>query len=362
MSDHLKKTPLHQIHLDMGAKMVDFSGWSMPVAYGSQIEEHHAVRKDAGVFDISHILNVFIEGPDALPFLRYLLANDVDKIKGRKGRALYTCMLNETGGVVDDLIVYYIDEQRWLLVVNAGTAESDVLWIKEQIQQSNLQLNMTRRDDLAVLAVQGPNARKKLWQARPQWREADDFTPFDSGFVEAEVMIARTGYTGEDGVEITLPAAQVYSLWQDLLEVGVRPCGLGARDTLRLEAGLNLYGSDMDMTTQPSQAGLSWTVSLKDEKRNFIGRSAITDTPIANAFLGLKLNERGVMRASMKVWTPVGEGVITSGTMSPTLGCSIALARLPIGVSAGDAVKVEIRGKWFAATVVDLPFLRKLRY
>jgi aminomethyltransferase len=207
------------------------------------------------------------------------------------------------------------------------------------------------------LAVQGPNALEKVWQVRPQWREAADFTPFNSGFVDTEVMIARTGYTGEDGLEITLPASEVTALWQDLLGAGVKPCGLGARDTLRLEAALNLYGSDMDDTIQPAQAGLAWTVSLKDEGRDFIGRRAITETPRSNAFVGLKLKERGIMRAAMRVRTEAGEGVITSGTMSPSLGVSIALARLPAGIKTGDTVEVEIRGKWLAATVVDLPFV-----
>ncbi|NLB30528.1 MAG: glycine cleavage system aminomethyltransferase GcvT [Alcaligenaceae bacterium] len=357
MTDHLKKTPLYQAHLDAGAKMVDFNGWSMPIAYGSQIEEHHTVRQSAGVFDVSHMLNLEIKGLEALEFLRYLLANDVSKINGCKGRALYTCMLNEAGGVIDDLIIYYLDKNRWRLVVNAGCADTDVQWIQEQIQRTNLDVQLETLPELAVLAVQGPNAREMLWQVRPQWREAEDFTPFDSGFVDADVMIARTGYTGEDGVEITLPGSQAFSLWQDLLGVGVRPCGLGARDTLRLEAGLNLNGSDMDNTIQPSQAGLAWTVSLKDSSRDFIGRRAITDSPHNNAFVGLKLNDRGVMRAAMPVRTAVGEGVITSGTMSPTLGVSIALARLPVGVQTGDTVEVEVRGKWLVATVVDLPFL-----
>lgn len=357
MTDHLKKTPLYQAHIDAGAKMVDFNGWSMPIAYGSQIEEHHTVRQDAGMFDVSHMLNVEIKGVEALAFLRYLLANDVSKIDGRQGRALYTCMLNEAGGVIDDLIIYYLGKDHWRLVVNAGCAESDVQWIQSQIQRTNLDVQLETLPELALLAVQGPNAREKVWEVRPQWREAAEFTPFNSGFVDTEVMIARTGYTGEDGLEITLPASEVVSLWQDLLGAGVKPCGLGARDTLRLEAALNLYGSDMDDTIQPAQAGLAWTVSLKDEDRDFIGRRAITEAPRSNSFVGLKLNERGIMRAAMKVRTEVGEGVITSGTMSPSLGVSIALARLPAGIKTGDVVEVEIRGKWLAATVVDLPFV-----
>ncbi|MDO5666946.1 MAG: glycine cleavage system aminomethyltransferase GcvT [Alcaligenaceae bacterium] len=358
MPDQLNKTPLYQAHLDAGAKMVDFNAWLMPIAYGSQIEEHHAVRQDAGVFDISHIHTLVIEGPDALAFLRYLLANDVNKINGQAGRALYTCMLNADGGVIDDLIVYFIDELHWRIVVNAACASSDMQWIQEQILQGGFDVQLKSRPDLAILAVQGPNACEKLWQVRPQWREAADYSPFSSGFVADEVMIARTGYTGEDGVEVILPSEQVQELWQDLLAAGVRPCGLGARDTLRLEAGLNLYGADMDQSTQPSQAGLSWTVSLKDESRDFIGKRALIENPRHNTFLGLKLNDRGVMRAGMVVKTTLGEGIITSGTMSPTLGFSIAMARLPLGLKVGDAVEVEIRSKRLSATVVNLPFVR----
>lgn len=359
MSEPLKKTPLHQWHLDAGAKMVDFYGWSMPVSYGSQIEEHHAVRQHAGVFDIAHIHNLIIKGPDALEFLRHLLANNVNKIKDQPGKALYSCMLNQAGGIIDDLIVYFFDEQHWRIVVNAACAESDMAWIQEQIKQSKLQVELISCPEIATLAVQGPNAREKLWQVRPQWREASAFKPFESGFVEDNVMIARTGYTGEDGVELMLPPTQAISLWQDLIDAGVKPCGLGARDTLRLEAGLNLYGADMDESTQPGQAALLWTVSLEDENRHFIGRQAITESPRRNAFVGLKLNARGVMREGMTVRTAHGDGVICSGTMSPTLGFSIAFARLPQGVVAGDAVEVEIRDKLLPATVVKPPFVRQ---
>lgn len=357
MTDHLKKTPLYQKHLDAGSKMADFHGWSMPIAYGSQIEEHHAVRNDAGMFDVSHMLNIDITGTDSAEFLRYLLANDVNKINGVKGKALYSCLLNDEGGIVDDLIVYYLDEGHWRMVVNAGCAEADILWIQTQIEKLKMNVQLTPLRELAILAVQGPNARQKLWSVRPDWQEAAAFKPFNSGFVDSDVMVARTGYTGEDGVEITLSAEQANELWQDLLAASVKPCGLGARDTLRLEAALNLYGSDMDDTTQPSQVGLSWTVSLKDKDRDFIGRRAITENPANNAFVGIKLNDRGVMRSAMSVRTAQGEGVVSSGTMSPTLGVSIALSRLPVGVKVGDNVEVEIRGRWLSATVVNLPFI-----
>lgn len=355
----LKHTPLHDTHISTGAKMVDFGGWDMPVSYGSQIEEHHAVRNKAGMFDVSHMLNVDITGPASLVFLRRVLANDVARLT-EPGKALYSCMLNPDGGVIDDLIVYYFASDNWRLVVNAGRADADIAWLQEQAKQEGAgTLAITPRHDLAMIAVQGPLAREKVWNVRSDWKPlTESLKPFSSKQLEQDVLVARTGYTGEDGFEIVMPATQIVAFWNELLAQGVHLCGLGARDTLRLEAGMNLYGQDMDETIQPAQAALSWTVSLKDESRDFIGRSAITANPKRNVFLGLKLNGRGVMRAHMQVKTALGPGEITSGTMSPTLGFSIAFARLPEGVQAGDEVEVELRGKWLPATVCALPFVR----
>ncbi|ANN76161.1 glycine cleavage system aminomethyltransferase GcvT [Bordetella flabilis] len=358
MSISLKNTPLAQEHVAAGARMVDFGGWNMPLAYGSQIEEHHAVRQDAGMFDVSHMLNVDVTGADAMPFLRRLIANDVAKLT-TPGKALYSCMLNPEGGVIDDLIVYFFAVDRWRVVVNAATADKDVAWMQRVAAATRLHVSIAPRRDLAMIAVQGPNARAKLWAARPAWRaDSEPLTPFTAARFEPDTLVARTGYTGEDGFEIVLPATEVATLWRDLVAQGVRPCGLGARDTLRLEAGMNLYGQDMDELTQPAQAGLTWTVSLKDPARGFIGRAAIEQCSTPCAFLGLKLSERGVMRAHMAVRTPLGDGEITSGTMSPTLGVSVAFARLPMGVNPGDTVQVDIRGKWVPATVCKLPFVR----
>jgi aminomethyltransferase len=358
MSVSLKITPLSQEHVDAGARMVDFGGWSMPLAYGSQLEEHHAVRQDAGMFDVSHMLNVDVTGTDATAFLRRLVANDVAKLTA-PGKALYSCMLNPEGGVIDDLIIYFFAADRFRVVVNAATADKDVAWMQRVAAAGNFQVAVAPRRDLAMVAVQGPNARAKVWAARPAWRSASEaLAPFSGTPVGGDTLVARTGYTGEDGFEIVLPATDVAQLWRDLVAHGVRPCGLGARDTLRLEAGMNLYGQDMDELTQPAQAGLTWTVSLKDAQRAFIGRAAIEQFGTPSAFLGLKLGERGVMRAHMAVRTAQGDGEITSGTMSPTLGVSVAFARLPLGVQAGDAVQVDIRGKWVGATVCKLPFVR----
>jgi len=358
MSADLNLTPLADAHVGAGARMVDFGGWNMPLAYGSQIEEHHAVRRDAGMFDVSHMLNVDVQGADATVFLRRLVANDVARLT-TPGKALYSCMLNPQGGVIDDLIIYFFAPDRWRVVVNAGTADKDLAWMNKVAVDEAFAVTITPRRDLAMIAVQGPNARARVWAARPVWQAAtDSLTPFAAAVVDDEgTMVARTGYTGEDGFEVVLPAAAAVVFWNDLAAQGVRPCGLGARDTLRLEAGMNLYGQDMDETILPAQAGLSWTVSLKDVERRFIGRDAI-EAGAGAAFLGVKLLDRGVIRGHMKVRTAQGEGELTSGTMSPTLGVSIGFARLPLGVQPGDAAEVEVRGKWLAATLCKLPFVR----
>jgi aminomethyltransferase len=346
----LKRTPLYESHVAAGAKTVDFGGWDMPLHYGSQIDEHHAVRRAAGMFDVSHMLAVDFEGGGTRDFLMRLLANDVGRLAA-PGKALYTCMLDESGGVIDDLIVYRLGDERYRLVVNAGTADKDLAWIQTQGGTPR------SRRDLAILAVQGPRARELVWKVRPDWRAASEaLTPFSAGEAGA-VMLGRTGYTGEDGFEIILPATEAVALWNDLKAAGVAPCGLGARDTLRLEAGMNLYGNDMDETVSPLDAGLAWTVAMK-APRGFIGRQALEAKGRTREFLGLKLAERGVMRSHMAVRTPRGEGMVTSGTFSPTLNCSIALARLPLGVVPGDKVEVMIRNKPAPATVVKPPFVR----
>ncbi|HEX7386967.1 MAG TPA: glycine cleavage system aminomethyltransferase GcvT [Castellaniella sp.] len=351
------QTPLYETHVALGAKIVDFGGWDMPLSYGSLLEEHHAVRQAVGVFDVSHMLNVDIVGARAQDFLRHLLANDVAKIAGHPGRALYSCMLRPDAGVIDDLITYFFAPDRWRMVVNAGTADKDLAWLREQA--AAFDVSVTPRRDLAMLAVQGPKARETVWQVRPEWKPAtQDLKPFTGALVDENTLVARTGYTGEDGFEIVLPAIVAKTFWDALLAAGVHPCGLGARDTLRLEAGMNLYGNDMDETVHPLESGLAWTVSFKDEARDFIGRKALESASKARELVGLKLLERGIMRGHMKVRTAHGEGLVTSGTMAPTMGVSIGLARVPAGTSAGDRVEVEIRGKWVPAEVVHPPFVR----
>ena len=352
----LKQTPLNASHREMGAKMVDFGGWDMPVNYGSQIEEHHQVRNDVGMFDVSHMRVVDMKGVEVRDFLRYLLANNVDKLV-LPGKALYSAMLLENGGVIDDLIVYFMSESWFRIVVNAGTADKDIAWMKLQAETHAPQIAIVDHPELAMIAVQGPNARAKVWEALPgSLSLTEKLIPFSA--VEMGTMfIARTGYTGEDGFEIMIPSNAAPFFWKILAEKGVKPIGLGARDTLRLEAGMNLYGQDMDETVGPLESGLAWTVDLKSE-RDFIGKAALLAKPPASKLVGLVLLDRGVLRGHQKVQTPHGDGEITSGSFSPTLEKSIALARVPNGVQVGDTVQVAIRDKMLAAQVVKYPFAR----
>ncbi|MBP6057077.1 MAG: glycine cleavage system aminomethyltransferase GcvT [Nitrosomonas sp.] len=356
----LKMTPLNQTHRDMNAKMVDFGGWDMPLHYGSQLDEHHKVRQDAGMFDVSHMLPVDIKGDNVRGFLRQLVANNVDKLT-LPGKALYSCMLTPQGGIIDDLIIYFLSESWFRIVVNAGTADKDVAWMLKQRDALAPNLEITPRRDLAMIAIQGPNARAKVWQVISGSQAATEELKLFQSTVVNQYFIARTGYTGEDGFEIILPAADAPTFWKALHAAGVAPAGLGARDTLRLEAGMNLYGQDMDETKNPMESGLAWTVDLKSE-RDFIGKQALLDTPITQQLVGLSLIDRGVLRSHQQVIAQHDgteyEGEITSGGFSPTINQSIALARLPIQVAIGDEVNVVVRDKKLRAKVVKYPFVR----
>ncbi|KAF1711300.1 glycine cleavage system protein T [Pseudoxanthomonas kalamensis DSM 18571] len=356
-----RKTVLNETHRALGAKMVDFGGWDMPIHYGSQIEEHHQVRRDAGMFDVSHMTVVDLHGARVREFLRRLVANSVDKLK-RPGKALYTAMLDESGGVIDDLIVYYLGEDFFRLVVNAATRDKDLAWIGQQAAAFGIEVR--ERADFAMIAVQGPNARERVLGLL---READrDAVAAIGRFSAVEAVatagtplfVARTGYTGEDGFEIVLPQEAAVGFWNSLLEAGVKPAGLGARDTLRLEAGMNLYGQDMDESTTPYEAAMAWTVAL-DAGRDFIGRAALEAQQAAGVprkLIGLVMDEKGVLRHGQKVLTDAGDGEILSGTFSPTLGKAIAFARVP--VAAGDPVRVDIRGREVPVRTVGFPFVR----
>jgi len=343
--------------------MVDFGGWDMPVHYGSQIEEHHAVRRGAGVFDVSHMCVIDARGARVRQFLSKLVANDVAKLTSA-GKALYSCMLNEAGGVIDDLIIYYLpkevgDDTFFRIVVNAGTRDKDLAWMRKVAEPFGVEL--TERTDLAMLAVQGPDAREKVAQMlRAEDRALALAIDVFVGRHVDDWFLARTGYTGEDGFEIMLPANEAADLWRELNANGVKSAGLGARDTLRLEAAMNLYGNDMDESQNPLESGLSWTVSFDDPARDFIGRKsleALKAAGLKKKQVALVLEDRGVLRGHQKVVTPAGEGEITSGTFSPSMERSIALARVPR--DAGATVQVDIRGKLLTARVVKAPFVRK---
>jgi aminomethyltransferase len=346
------------MHVQRGAAMVEFAGWEMPLHYGSQIEEHHAVRKGAGMFDVSHMGIIDVGGSAARYFLRIVMANDVGKLFPGKG--LYGCMLNDTGGVIDDLIAYSLAEGRYRLVVNAATAARDLTWMKSAAANRGLAVELEPLTSAAMIAVQGPSARESLGKALPDMQNAIAGLKVFGWTDAGGVFVARTGYTGEDGCEVVVPANRAESLWSALGDLGVAACGLGARDTLRLEAGLNLYGQDMDESVTPLESGLAWTVDFRED-RDFIGANALRHQLAQGGlrqFVGLKLVGRGVMRPHQRVHTSRGDGDITSGTFSPTLGCSIALARIPAGVPSGEQVTVDLRGKPAPAQIVKYPFVR----
>ncbi len=353
-----KRTPLYARHAALGARLVDFGGWNMPLHYGSQIAEHHRVRRAAGLFDVSHMTIVdFADPAPTRALLRYLLANDVARLY--PGKALYTCLLNEAGGVIDDLIVYDRGESGYRLVSNAATRDKDLAWIAPIAERFGAAWR--ERDDLAMLAAQGPEALARLEPVlgaatMAAVRALKPFHALEAG----GLFVARTGYTGEDGVEIMPPATEAPELWDRILAAGVAPCGLGARDTLRLEAGMSLYGSDMDETTTPLVSGLGWTVAWEPKDRDFVGRAALErqrTVGVPQTMIGLVLEERGVLRGHQHVYVGGHEtGQITSGAFSPTLNRAIALARVEAGV--GEHCQVDIRGKRLPARVVKPPFVR----
>ncbi len=353
-----KKTVLNDLHCELGAKMVDFGGWDMPIQYSSQINEHHAVRQSAGWFDVSHMTVVDLHGARTREFLRYLLSNNVDKLKA-PGKALYSTMLNEHGGVIDDLIVYFLSESWFRVVVNAATRDKDMPWIERHAAKFGVQVK--ERPELAMIAVQGPDARVKTASilgaaASSAVLKLGKFSACEHG----EYFVARTGYTGEDGFEIILPESKAVEFCKALNAAGVQPAGLGARDTLRLEAAMNLYGQDMDDQVFPQEANLSWTLAMEPKDRDFIGRKALEafeSSANKRQMIYLIMDEKGVLRHGQVVHTANGQGEITSGTFSPSIGKAIAFARVPAGEPG--PVQVDIRGKLMPVRVVKAPFVRE---
>ena len=352
----MQRTSLYESHIQSGGKMVNFGGWEMPLNYGSQIHEHNQVRNDAGMFDVSHMCAVDIKGDDSKLFLETLIANDVGKLKVY-GKALYSCMLNEAGGVIDDLIVYFLNDEYYRIVINASTTEKDLDWINSQAEKFDVTVDP--QDELAMIAVQGPNAISKTYKAIPGVEEVcAGLKPFSAASI-GTLFVARTGYTGEKGFELMLPKKAAEFTWKMLLDAGVEPCGLGARDTLRLEAGMSLYGSEMNEDISPLEAALSWTVDLSNHNRNFIGREALENLKaegLRKTIVGLVLEGKGVIRDHQLVRTSIGDGEITSGTFSPTMGKAIALASVPVG--SKEMCEIQMRNKWVFAKIVRPPFVR----
>ena len=344
--------------------MVDFAGWNLPLHYGSQVSEHHAVRNSVGMFDVSHLALTRVSGRGAKSYLRRLLANDIDRL-GDRVAGLYSCLLNDSGCVLDDLIAYRLADDRYRVVSNAATAEAVRAQMHKLARPFPVQL--APEEDRVTLAVQGPQAMELGSAVAAKViggeyaAELAALKPF-SAMDESGMLAARTGYTGEDGFEIYLDAATGQAFWQALLKVGVTPCGLGARDTLRLEAGLCLYGQDMDATVTPLHCGLKWTLAMDPPQRDFVGRRALeclvgnADLPV---FKGLIMQKRGMLRAGQKVVTPNGPGVVTSGGYSPIMSVSIGLARVPLGPYT--ECEVEIRGAGTPCAVVKPPFVRRGR-
>jgi aminomethyltransferase len=348
MSTTLLRTPLYDRHVALGARMVPFAGWEMPVQYDGVIQEHRAVRTDAGVFDVSHMGEIEVEGPRALELLQSLLSSDMAKVE--PGRARYTLLTNERGGIVDDLIAYRLDEFRWLLVVNASNRDADVAWIKErEISGSDVR---DVSDEYALLAVQGPRAIEKLGLPEAAWNT----------FAEEEIdgvqtMVNRTGYTGEDGCEILCMAEDAAQLWDAVLARGVTPCGLGARDTLRLEACLALHGNDITPDTDAISAGLGWTCALDKEFNGVEELRRIKSEGPARKLVAFTMEERAIPRQGMAI---AGGGEVTSGTHSPTLDVGIGMGYVPSEQSAVDTeLEIDVRGKPRRARVVKKPFYKR---
>ena len=351
----MKKTALYQAHIVANDKMVDFGGWNMPINYGSQVQEHIAVRTDKGMFDVSHMTIVDLTGADSESFLLRVLANDVSKLANSK--ALYSTMLNDNGGIIDDLIVYKRTDNSYRIVVNAATREKDLAWFEKQA--FNFAVQITERQKLAMLAVQGPNAINTCLKVLPKDISQHLATLAKFSCIDADdYFIGRTGYTGEDGVEILVAEHDVIDLWNSLLQAGVTPCGLGARDTLRLEAGMHLYGQDMNDEVIPLECGLGWSVRKTDT--NFIGSNALQQQRLAGItkkMTGVVLTERGILRHGQELIDENGlTGIITSGSFSPSAEVAIGMAI--VDKNFGGNVKVKIRKKELLVKCIKLPFVR----
>ena len=348
----MKKTFLYQNHLENDAKIVNFSGWEMPLNYGSQIEEHKAVRNKVGMFDVSHMTVFQFEGKDKIEFLKKLLANDIGKING-KNKGLYSLILNHKAGIIDDVIAYHV-ENEFFLVSNCATYDNDKKWLESNAK--SYEVNVKHRDDLGILAIQGPLSDKIVSKILDF--NCKEMSTFDVQVIN-EVIVAKTGYTGELGFELIAPGDILIKFWKNMLKLNVTPIGLGARDTLRIEAGYCLYGTDMDESINPYECGLGWTVDMDDAQRSFIGKDSLQNIDIKKSrkLVGVILNQKGVLRTGYKLTDGDAKGEILSGSFSPILKKSIGFARTD--PEFGLKGKVLIRNNALNVEIVSPRFIKK---
>ena len=350
----MNKTALNNAHIELGAKMVNFSHWEMPISYTSLIEEHHAVRNTAGVFDVSHMSVFDFNGGDQVAFFEKIFANDIKKICN-DDKAIYGALLNEEGGILDDLIIYHANE-KFRLVSNCSTREQNRQWYEKHAVEFGVEV--VERSDMGILAIQGPDALSKILSIDGINPQVNNLQSFGCMF-DGDKLYARTGYTGEDGLEIIVPSEDINQFWDQALKLGCTPIGLGARDTLRLEAGLNLYGNDMTIENHPYESNLGWTIDMTDENRQFIGKQALLsiDQSKSQKIVGIILRDKGVLRSGYEVIHNEGKGVVLSGSYSPTLQSSIGLARVDQGYKKDG--KVMIRNKMLNIDFVSPRFIER---
>jgi aminomethyltransferase len=360
----LKRTPLYEQHVALGARIVEFSGFEMPVQYSSILDEHRAVRTHAGLFDVSHMGEFKVEGPDALAFLQHLVPNDVSRLADYQ--ALYTQLCLPDGGTIDDLIIYHLAENHYMLVVNAGNIDKDFAWVEEQSRNFDVQV-VNQSDATALLALQGPEAQTILQTLTEEDLSGIRYYHFKPGVVDGvNCIISRTGYTGEDGFELYCASVDVVKLWNDLLAAGqdrgLLAAGLGARDTLRLEASYCLYDHELNEQTNPLEAGLGWTVKLN--KGDFIGHDALVkfkEEGLKRKLIGIEMIERGIPRGGYAIYDNERRiGTLTSGAPAPTLNKNIGMGYIDVADAiVGKTVQIDIRGKRTAAQIVALPFYKR---
>tara|TARA_B100001758_G_scaffold207012_1_gene187933 strand:+ start:938 stop:1999 length:1062 start_codon:yes stop_codon:yes gene_type:complete len=348
----MNKTALNKSHIELGAKMVNFSNWEMPISYTSLIKEHNAVRNAAGIFDVSHMSVFDFDGGDQVAFFEKIFANDIKKIS-QDNKAIYGALLNEKGRILDDLIIYHAKD-KFRLVSNCSTREQNRNWYEKHAIDFGVEV--IERSDLGILAIQGPDALNKILEIKGIDARVNDLPSFGCLF-DGDKLYARTGYTGEDGLELIVPIKDINLLWEQAIEQGCVPIGLGARDTLRLEAGLNLYGNDMTINNHPYESNLGWTIDMSDENRQFIGKEALLsiDQNKSQKITGIILQDKGVLRSGYEIIHEQGKGVVLSGSYSPTLQSSIGLARVDRGYQKNG--KVIIRNKELNIDFVSPRFL-----